>query len=495
MLLSGAAWQAAGQIAPLVVNLALTPFVISSLGLVAYGLFLVVSTLTQFMGQFDGGISRSAQRYFAIYAGQDDRAATTRLLCSLLVTILAVTAMTLGAFFLLAPRVVDFFHTPADLESDVLTLLRVLVFVTGFALMRNLFASILNAYQRFGLTASTWLGSYAVYAIGTVLVLNRGMGLAGLAYVFIAQQVLATVAIVPACGRHLSRSHWSFLPWAEMRRFLAFAWRVQITGLLSLLVLQTQTLIVARLIPAQVPYFGPGATFAHQLRQLPLNAVGPIQSHLGRALSGRGSAAAASEFAAIQRVWVIAVCGMVAAGAPAAFVGVNVWLPLDGITAGAVAATMLIAHLIRLLTQLLALWAMLLGKPQLEMRASSIAAVVILGVSIGAAPFWGIAAVIVASVLGQAASSAYLILASRTLDERVPSPLGSVPWIAAVATALASGACVAVMHWCIGRYGLPGGGIGLVLVGLAATPALLGYGAATIGLRRCLDLVRRRGGA
>ena len=113
--------------------------------------------------------------------------------------------------------------------------------------------------------------------------------------------------------------------------------------------------------------------------------------------------------------------------------------------------------------------------------------------SIAAAPSWGIAAVIVASVIGQALGSTYLLLASRALPERVPSPLRFVPWFPVLAAAAASAASVSAMQWAIERFGLPGGGVGLVLCGLAAAPALVGYGAATIGLRRCVGLVRRRG--
>src|SRR4051812_569503 len=79
----GGLWNIFGQFAPLVSNLILTPFIIHGLGVERYGLYMHISAVATFLGSFDGGISTSAQRYFAIYAGTDDRLSSTRLLSTL----------------------------------------------------------------------------------------------------------------------------------------------------------------------------------------------------------------------------------------------------------------------------------------------------------------------------------------------------------------------------------------------------------------------------
>lgn len=485
-------WQLGAQLAPLVVNLAFTPFVIHQLGPVAYGFWLITSALAQFFSQFDGGIGRSAQRYFTVYAGRADRTATTRLLVTLLVCVLAVTALTLVPCFLLAGRVVDFFHSPPEYRDDTVLLLRVFVALVGLGLARNLFASILGAYQRFALTSATVLMGYAVYAGIVVWALPNGLGLRGIAIAQVAQQLLATLTIVPAACRYLSKSGIGFISWPDLKEFIVFAWKVQLSGLLSLVSLQAETLLVGRLAPNQVSSFGPGATFAHQLRLLPMNAVSPIQAMLGRAVGANGAAAATADFEQIQRLWVTVVCGWVASGAPAAFFGVNAWLPLPGPLPGAVAAILTTAHLFVLLPQVLMQWAMLMGRPQYEVWASALAFILSILLSLIAIPFFGALAVALATLIGQCCGFVMLQIAARRLPVTVTSPFRVVPWIPTILTAAVSALSGYLVHLLLTHLQMPKGPLGLLLSGLAAAPALLGYVWVTVGPSRLRALLRGR---
>ena len=483
------------MMAPLAVNLALTPYVIRTLGPVAFGLFLVTSTLGTFLGQFDGGIGRTAQRYFVLYAGTDDKEATTRLLGTLLAVIAAGTTVLFAGVFALSPALVDFFHAPAHLREDMLFLFRVLIVGTGVALARNLFASVLAAYQRFALTSLTWVGGSAINAVGLVFVLSQGMGLRGIAYAFIAQQVFSTLTIVPASMAYLSRAGLRLLSRTQLREVLLFSWKVQVTGLVNLFGQQGTILVVGRLAPLQVPYFGPGVTFAQQMRQLPVSPTRPIQTLLGRALSAEGAPAAARQAADIQRTWAVFVCGWVAVGVPAVFVGVNVWLPLDSAMPGLVASIMLFAHLFALLPLVTQIWAMLSGHPELEMRAGIISVVVSLGLAVPAVSMFGAVAVAVATVIGQTVAFGYLSSATRRLPQPLPPLHAGLPWVPLLLAAAASCLVAYGTAWSITRFDLPHGGIGLLLCGLAAAPILIAYLAATIGLHRLRAWAGRRGGA
>lgn len=490
VLLSGTAWNTAAQFAPLIVNLALTPYVIRTLGPVAFGLYLVVSSLGTFLGQFDGGIHRSAQRHFVLFAGRDDRVSSTRLLTTLLCFVAGGTSLVFGTAFLAAPTVIEFFHAPPQLFDDALFLFRVLIVGIGVALARNLFAALLAAYQRFALTSLTWIAGYAVNATGLVVVLSQGMGLRGIAYVFVAQQVFATVTIIPSAFRHLTRSGIGLLSRRETREFFSFAWKVQISGLLSLLGLQGAILIVGRFAAAQVPFFGPGATFAQQMRALPLNAIRPMQTMIGNALAGEGLGEGARQARELQKTWVVAVTVWIAVGAPAVFFGVNIWLPLEGRLPGLVACVMLVASFFALAPQVLLTLAMQLGLPGLEMRAYAISVAITLSLSLLGVSVFGAFAVAVANVLGQGASFWYLQARSRRMTAPLPSALAEVPWVAMLTATLLTTAAVGGVAYLIEAWGLPKGGLGLLLCGAAAAPVLFGYLAATIGLGRLRALTK-----
>ncbi|MFK5690601.1 lipopolysaccharide biosynthesis protein [Ornithinimicrobium sp. LYQ92] len=472
-LIRGSSWRILAQIMPLFVNLALTPFVITTLGRTGYGLWLVTSTVTQLIATFDGGIGRSAQYYFALHAGTDDRRSITRLLVTLSVAAIAVSGLFLVPAFILAADIARFFQAPPELLDDTTFLLRVLLVLVAAGLLRNLFAAALHAYERFAISSVSSLLSYAVYAAGMLWVLSAGMGLRGVAYAFIAQQVVATLTIVPPSLRHLSWRGVGFVSWARLLEVGKVSWRVQVSGLLTIASMQGVLLIVGRLRPGQVPDFGPGNTFAQQLRLIPMNGVAPIQAMLGRSVGSIGPAAAAPEMTHVQRIWVRAVTGWVVVGAPAAYVGVNVWLPLEGELAGQVAAIMLVAQWLALLPQVLLQWLLLLGRAQYEMWSSALTVLLLAVVSLILVPQVGAIGAAVGAVVGQFGGLMLLLWISRRLEVPVPSAWSAVPWWQAVVAGSCSAAAVWVMQMLIQDGPLPSGGLGLLLCGAAAGPALL----------------------
>lgn len=491
-VLGATGWQTLAQVAPLVVNLALTPFVITSLGRVAYGLWLVCSTFTQFLGQVDGGIGTTALRYFTRFAGSGDRRSAGRYARTLALMVLGVTAVTLLPAFLLTDLVVEFFHAPPDLADGAAFLLRTLVVLLGLGFLRNILAGILNAHQRYALTSITQLASYAVYAAGLVVVLTQGWGLHGMAYAFIAQQVVATAFIVPAALKLIDVRGVGFLSRAEIGEFLSVAWKVQLAGLMNMLSFQGVFLLVGRMAPRQVPDFGPGATFAQQMRFLPFNAVRPMQSTIGATIGAHGEEAGRARFRGLQRVWVIVIVGWVAVGAPASYHGVNAWLPLDNDLAGTVAAILLVGHLFALLPQVLVQWLVLQGRPEFEMWSSilTVAATVALAfATVGAFGALGVAVgTAVAQVLGMIA---LLVLAGRA-GFLPRNPLIDVPWLQAAAAAALSWLTCGFTAALIAQGTLPRGAPGLVLVGLSAAPCLAAYLVATVGPRRVARIIRTR---
>jgi hypothetical protein len=270
------------------------------------------------------------------------------------------------------------------------------------------------------------------------------------------------------------------------------SWRVQISGILTIASMQGPLLIVARLRPAQVADFGPGATFAQQLRLIPMNGVVPIQAMLGRAVGQVGAGGARSDMRHVQQMWVRAVTGWCAVGAPAAYVGVNVWLPLEGHTVGTVAAVMLLAQWLFLLPQVLFQWQLLQGRAEYEMWASALTAVLLLGTSLLLVPHVGAIGAAVGAVVGQVGGLVLLLTAFRSLPVPAPSLLRDVPWLQALLAGTVSTALVLGVGQLIARGHLPDGGVGLLLCGAAAAPALVLFVLTTWGPQRIVRLLRAR---
>lgn len=472
-LLRGASWESAAQIIPLAVNLAMTPWVIHGLGPARYSVFLLISSVVALLGNLDGGIGQSAMRFFTLYAGRDDRLSTTRLLTSVSALVVGGWLVVMLVVLPLTGRILDFFRLDPALYHEAQVLMYVMVPVTGLLFWRNLYSSVVFARQRFGIMAIAKLLSYAAYTIGTILTIVYGWGLYGIAGALVAQSVVLGFVSVPTGLRYLDRRGLGFVSGAEFREFFSYAWRVQVSGLMSFLGYQKDQLVAGRILSAQASGpFGQGTSFATQLSFMPNNAHAPIQAMTGQRVGRLGAAGAAPSIEAVQRVWVRFVTGWCVVGAPAAYFGVRAWLPDSYATAGTVSAILIFGNVFWLITVVTMTWALTLGRSEIEMRANIAALVTNVVLSVVLYQVMGMIGIVVATALGKVAMSLMVSFDTRRrLDVNLRWFLLEVPVVAAVVGFLAS----AGAGYLAAPY-LPRGAIGLLCAGLVAAVPMLVYG-------------------
>lgn len=465
-LIRGTSWSTASQVLPLVINLAMTPWVIHGLGAGRYSVFLLITTIVALLGNLDGGIGQSALRFFTIYAGRDDRISTTRLLFS-------VSALVLGGGLLVSvvvlpftPQILSFFRLADDLRGEATVLLFVLVPVTAFLLLRNLYSSVVYARQRFGTMSVAVLAGYLAYTVGLVLTVVQGWGLYGIAGALVAQAVVLGAISVPVGISYLDKAGMTLMSRAEFGEFFRYAWRVQVSGLISFVGQQKDQLVAGRVLSAQESGpFGQGTSFATQLAWMPQNAVGPIQAMIGQRVGANGADASVSAVESVQRAWVKGVTGWCAVGAPAAYFGVRAWLPDSFALAGTVAAILLLGSMFWLASRVLLLWGLTLGHSELEMRGQIVSLVANIALSVAFGFAFGMIGIVVATALSKLVAMIYVSWAARRL---LPTQIRwfalDVPWLAA---AVGFAACAVVEYFAAPFF--PRGALGLVCAGFVAT--------------------------
>lgn len=496
LLLRGTLWQGIGQFVPLVVNILLTPYIIKGLGPKVYAVFLLISSIQALMGTVDGGIGPSANRYFTLYAGRDDRLATTRLLTTLAVIISALAVVAFGLFFWATPTIISFFPTTKVDPEGSMFFLRTMIVLVAINQVRGLFSYVLFANHRFAVTTGMTLFGYLVYVIGLVWTIETGRGLVGIAWMFMVQQGIATLFIIPSACRFLTRRGIGFVSSDVLKDFFGYSWKAQLSTLLDAVALYGDMLIVQRLRPAHAAGFGPGATFAQQLRMVPMNAYSPIQSVVGRAVGAEGERGALATFERVQKPWVAGVTGWVAVGAPAAYFGVNAWLH-DSLVRdmpdlpqlpGIVASILLVGNLFWLLATAHVIWCLSVGRSDIELRYGLIAIVLNLVGTIGLIIPFGVIGSVTATAVSQLVACVALIVIMRRKLEVVPSsPFGHIPVVPALVAAVLS----AVGTWAASLLVpsvVPYGALGLVVCGLGAAPALVVYALWTLGLDQLRDM-------
>lgn len=479
-LVSGTLWQTLAQIIPLIINLTLTPFIINGLGFQRYSVFLLINTITILLSQFDGGLGQSALRFFSVHVGQNDGAASTRLLFTVSAIFLGITVLALVLGWPAAPVILDWFHISDALRDEGIFFLRVLIVLFAVMLLRNLYNSLLYAHGKFAITSVAILSGHVVYAIGLILSIQQGWGLWGVAWTYVAQQVVGSVVTVPIALPYIVRDGLRWMDKEEAREFFSYAWRIQITGLILMFSTQKDQMVAGRILSAQAsgPY-GQGSNFAQQLRTLPLNAMGPLQTQIGNNVGQYGVEGARDATNRVQRFWVRLLTGWTVVGVPAAFYGVHAWLPQAYADIAAPVAAILIAgNFFSSVPVVLILWGLTLGHPELNLRFSLVGLVANLVLSVVLGVSFGIMGVVAGTAFGHVAAAAFIAWdARRTLATDLSSYLAEIPWL----PALAAGALTFALEWLAFGH-LPHGALGLLCAGLIAAPGAALYAVLVFGV-------------
>lgn len=487
-LLRNSGWNSLSQLAPVLVNVALTPYVLSGLGLARFGLFVLALTIADFLLTVDGGLYASAQRYFAVYMGRGDRRATTRLLCTLLVLALSAGGALCAVFYAVSAGTLALFDIPEELSAEGTYLMRMLALVILLSVIRGVFAAVLNADGRFALTSVVTIIQYGVYTVGVIITLVDDRGLYGMAWTLVAQTAVATLLMAGPALRYLDGSSIGLQSRAELREFLRFAGQAQVAGLSELINTQADALIIAGALDVRrVGLFSAGSTFAGQLRRLPTNALAPAAAQLGQVFGERGLAAATEEFARLQRHWVQFCTGWMGVAAASAYFGVTAWLGEEFRLSAIVAVVLLLGQLVRLWTGLLLVYCQTIGRADIEARYGVVSVVLNLALTAALVLPFGVLGVVAATAVAQVGGCVYLLAAvRRRISVPVPTFLPDVPWAPAVLAA-----AVAVVGELLVRPLGVEGPLGLIVAGAAAAPGLILFAVLLLGPRQAAAHVRR----
>lgn len=472
-------WNTLAQIAPVLVNIGLTPYVLDGLGLARFGLFILALTIADFLATVDGGLYAAAARYFSVYAGRDDRRSSTRLMCTLLLLSVLAGAVLFAVLHTAAATLLGLFRIPAELRPEGTFLLQVLGAVIALAVVRGVFVARLNADGRFALTSVVHVAHYLVYTTGVIITLVGEHGLRGMALTLLAQTTASLLMLAGPALRYLDRPSLGLQTRAETTDFLRFAAQAQVAGLSELINTQADALVIgAALDVRRVALFSAGSTFAGQLRRLPTNALPPAAAQLGKVFGEQGLAAATADFGRLQRYWVQFCTGWMAVAAASAFFGVTAWLGDDFQTSAVVAVVLLLGQLVRLWTALLLVYCQTVGRPDVEARYGVLSIALNLSLTALLVVPFGLYGVVAATALAQVGGCLYLVRsARRRIEVPVPTFWPDVPWAAAVVAAV-----VAVCAQLLVRPLDVDGPLGLLVAGAAAGPALALFAVLVLGV-------------
>lgn len=424
-----AGFNGLAQIAPIVVALALTPLLLDRLGLDRFGIWSLALVLLSTITAFDGGVSASLARFFAIYAARDDRADTGRLLLSSLLFFALIGVVLTLAAFPLAPIIVGLLDVPSALNGEAVFVLRWLPPLAALTLMAYSAAALLRGNNQFRALAGATVASSAAFAVAVIVLVQPGALLGGLVIATALRYMVLMIGSFVCAAPHVS-IQWPLLPSREtIGQLWRYSSRMQLSAATGFVNVQLDAIIIAAVLPVRyVGLYSIGMQAATAVRSLPLFAFAPVLTRLTTLFRTGGRERTAAEFERLERWWLPAVLGYGAIAVAAIGFSVSVWLG-DGYALSGVTATILLAgYVIHVgLTGMRTCYVRAVGRPGLETRYSVVWTV---GNAILTIPFALVAGMVgvvaTTAVTGAMASLYFVALCRRT--ERLPVIVPGISW-------------------------------------------------------------------
>jgi O-antigen/teichoic acid export membrane protein len=251
------AWNYVGFAVNLVTNLFLFPYVVREIGNAAAGIWLILGSLTGYMGLLELGLVPSLAQSVAVYRSKGDTAGINRAASTALVLLLLL-AMVPASLLAAVPWLVGLLKVPAPLLPRATIVFAIAI--AGFAARMPLAAyqAVLLGTQRQDRCNQLWILIVSAKLVCSVSLLWLGFGLTAIvameALVHLSAGILQVRwarAEVPGLS-----TRWRLADRGEARSLVGFGTSLLAVTLCSLIVDQTDRLVIGAFLPvAMVTYY------------------------------------------------------------------------------------------------------------------------------------------------------------------------------------------------------------------------------------------------
>ena len=236
----------AGRFWALFLGLLLTPFLVAKLGMTGYALWSLVLVITNYLFTWDLGLGNALVRYVAHFYAQRDYKSLNAVMSTCLLLYVALAAVAITLTVALRPVVLSVFRVPVEHWGEVGWVLVTAVVAFALSNVVGVFQGLVTGLQQMHLTNLIIALQATLNALGTVIFLQLGYGLRGLALNEIITMALMTGVSVVVAFRvfPMLRLNPLLARWETFKTLLNFGLKVQITGLGALIGLQMNKLLI-----------------------------------------------------------------------------------------------------------------------------------------------------------------------------------------------------------------------------------------------------------
>ena len=255
----GSSWFALGV--NVLVGIFLSPYILHRLGDDAFGLWILIFSVTGYYGLFDLGIRSSIVRYVAKYSATDDRDELNRLISTAMFSYSLIGLSTMVITLIATYYVGSIFHVPASFLSTARWLLLMVGTSVSLGFPIGVFSGILEGLQRFYVLNSISVASTFLRALLIVIALRHGGGLLIVALITVGLPLIGGIANFFTVLRILPlQLGLRYANWSSLRAIAGYSGTTFLIIVAQRLRFKTDALVIGTFLSAAaVTYFTIGS--------------------------------------------------------------------------------------------------------------------------------------------------------------------------------------------------------------------------------------------
>jgi O-antigen/teichoic acid export membrane protein len=187
----GSSWSALAT--NVAVGIFLSPFILHLLGDAAFGVWVLIFSVTGYYGLFDLGIRSSIIRYVSKYTATNDREKLAHFVNTALFTYTSIGVVSMVLTVLLSSYVERLFKVPPEMHSQARLLLLMVGASVSLSFPLGVVGGMLEGLQRFYILNWTSIGATLARAALIVYFLHRGYGLLTLALITVILPIFSSI--------------------------------------------------------------------------------------------------------------------------------------------------------------------------------------------------------------------------------------------------------------------------------------------------------------
>ncbi|MFZ0798440.1 MAG: flippase [Terriglobales bacterium] len=187
----GSSWSALAI--NVIVGIFISPFILHRLGDAAFGVWVVIFSVTGYYGLFDLGIRSSIIRYVSKYTATGDREKLAQFINTALFTYTCIGMVSMVLTALLSSSVEHLFKVPPEMHSQARLLLLMVGASVSLSFPLGVIGGMLEGLQRFYILNWTSIGATLVRAALIVHFLHHGYGLLTVALLTVSLPIISSI--------------------------------------------------------------------------------------------------------------------------------------------------------------------------------------------------------------------------------------------------------------------------------------------------------------